>query len=115
MNTEYPCLPLIQERFWNAIKDDAPTREKIGDRQPSFDVTVFSEWWGSTALGFPGMGGDAMTKAYTTVIEEENSGWYGVFFGDRLAYLVPRANERFLDDLNRHQMLSVREAKKYYK
>ena len=28
MMTELPCLPLIQERFWNAIKDDLTKEDK---------------------------------------------------------------------------------------
>ena len=28
MRIELPCLPLIQERFWNAIKDDLTKEDK---------------------------------------------------------------------------------------
>ena len=64
MNT-LPNLPLIQERFFNNIQDEL-IQNNI--HYPEFEViSVFSQTWGSTALGFGGIGGQAITSAYTTI------------------------------------------------
>ena len=67
---------------------------------------------GSTALGFEGIGGSAMTKAMTTVVLKTDSS-ADVYFGTRLAYHA-KVNERFMEDLNRRNMCSQHEAKKHY-
>lgn len=99
MRTKLPNLELIQERFYNHIKSELNNLN-----YPEFELTVFLQTWGSTALGFGGVGGQAMTSAYTTVIWEENTGIYGVFFGERLAYVIENPNIVFLDDLVYHRM-----------
>lgn len=105
MRSELPCLPLIQERFWNAIKDDLNEEER--KYCPEFVMNMFPQTWGSTALGFGGIGGQAMTTAYTTVVEDYNSGWVGVFFGERLAYKIKNPNRRFYDDIANGKMVEV--------
>lgn len=92
---ELPCLPLIQERFWNEIKDDL-AKDKI--RYPEFEMYMFPQVWASTALGFDGIGGRAITSAYTTNIHEQSTGWCGVFFGERLAYKIKDPNGLFFED-----------------
>lgn len=55
------------------------------------DVLMFSQTWGSTALGYGGLGGAAMTSAYTVVVE--GLGWRCVYFGcGRLAYKIEMAS-----------------------
>lgn len=87
---EFPCLPLIAERHANAVR--ARGEEY---RHPELEVQVFPQVWGSTALGFGGIGGQAMTSAYTTVVQDFNTGWHSVFFGNRLAYLIFEPNDLF--------------------
>lgn len=41
MRTELPCLPLIQDRFWNAIKDDLSEEEK--KYRPEFTMDMFEQ------------------------------------------------------------------------
>lgn len=53
------------------------------------EVVMFSQTWGSTALGFGGIGGQAITNAYTVVVECVRTGNRAVYFGGRFAYLVP--------------------------
>ena len=77
------------------------------------DVKIFSQTWGSTALGFGGMGGDALTEAYTTVITLSDFS-YLVFFNNRLAYGVKDPTKRFFEDLRNRTMASVSEAEKLY-
>lgn len=105
MRTELPCLPLIQERFWNAIKGDLSEQES--KYYPDFEMTMFKQTWGSTALGFGGIGGQAMTSAYTTVVIENYSGWCGVFFGERLAYKIKNPNQKFYECIRNGHMVEV--------
>jgi hypothetical protein len=105
MRTELPCLPLIQERFLNAI--NAELNEKEKKYYPDFEFTMFSQTWGDTSLGFGGIGGQAITKAYTTVVEEKRSGWCGVFYDETLAYKIKNPNEKFREDIYNHDMKAV--------
>ncbi len=111
--TDLPNLPLIQERFYNAIKDNLP-KEQIG--YPDFEVmAVFSQTWGSTALGFGGIGGQSMTSAYTTVIQNYDLGYVAVFFGNVMAYIVRYPNDKFWEDVRGERMGAVRDRHKYEK
>lgn len=105
MRTDLPCLPLIQERFWNAIKDELSEEEK--KYYPEFEMMMFKQTWGSTALGFGGIGGQAMTSAYTTVVMDMYTGWVGVFFGEKLAYKINNPNQKFYEDMRNGQMVEV--------
>lgn len=70
----------------------------------------FPQTWGSTALGFGGMGGAAMTSAITSVVLCH--GVAAVFFGGRHAYTV-RDSALLTEDLRNFNMPSVSEAVKY--
>lgn len=109
MYSELPNLPLVQERFWNIIKDKYNGMKVY----PEYNFYVFPQTWGSTALGFGGVGGSAITKAYTTVIYEEYLNIAGVFFGERLAYVVKKPNKVFFDDLKKMDMKPVKDNKIY--
>lgn len=84
------------------------------------EVQMFPQMWGSTALGYGGIGGAAMTRAYTVVVRLENV--FCVYFGGsgRLAYSVvldehddPKARA-WLDDLRAHTLRSRAEAQHRY-
>lgn len=119
-----PCLPLIEERAKNILKEkirkeyypfDENTPQYIYNsyKYPNFDFNVFPQVWGSTALGFNGIGGQALTKAYTTVLKELNSNMFFVFFEERFAYTVKDPNELFQKDFENHNMKPVYLAFKY--
>ena len=86
-------------------------------RRPMADevmVTMFLEMWGSTALGYGGMGGSAMTNAYTVIVSMYND--YVVYFGcGRLAYkfniteIEREQREWLMDCIAKRQMPSVYE------
>lgn len=67
---------------------DGPGREL--SRRPQFSeigVVVFPQTWGSTALGYGGVGGAAMTTAYTVVCSDGIN--HCIYFGcGRLAYSI---------------------------
>ena len=105
MRAELPCLPLIQERFWNAIKDKLTEEQKKYYHE--LNMMMFKQTWGSTALGFGGLGGCAMTDAYTTVVIDMCSDYVGVFFGERIAYIINNPNETFYEDMRNRDMVEV--------
>ena len=115
MRKQVPDLRLIEERFWNHIKDTEVYKDYgcTYGWAPEFDLYVYPQWWGSTALGFGGIGGQALTQAYTTVIVDTKTKYAGVFFGERLAYAILNPNERFWDDLNMKNMKSCDESNNY--
>jgi hypothetical protein len=82
-----------------------------------YDLTVYSmfpQTWSSTALGFGGIGGQAITSAYVCIIESNLVGGYAVYFGGRLAYVIDRPNEKFIEDLQRHRMVDANLGKATY-
>jgi len=51
------------------------------------NVHMIAQTWGSTAGGWPGMGGASMTTYYTNIIENK---WFGlafIYFRNKLAYI----------------------------
>lgn len=78
------------------------------------EVTMFTQVWGSTALGFGGIGGAAMTTAYTVVVQGPN-GDCAVYFNGRLAYHVEDPSPRFYEDLANRSMVRVASSSAYHK
>ena len=104
MRENIPCLPLIIERHYNAVR---ATGEKY--QYADLDMYMFPQTWGSTALGFGGIGGQTITTAQTVVVEDYKNGWYSVFFDEGLAYLLKNPNHHFFEDLKKWRMKSVGE------
>ena len=74
-------------------------------------VAFFPQTWGSTALGFSGIGGAAITTAYTVVLKYNNR--FAVYFNDRFAYAIDNPNELFKEDLIAQNLAYVRDYEKY--
>lgn len=82
-----------------------------------YDLTVYSMFtqsWGSTALGFGGIGGQAITAAYVCVIESNLVGQFAVYFGGRLAYVIQHPNGKFWEDIANKRMVDSRLGKTTY-
>lgn len=82
-----------------------------------YDLSVyamFPQTWSSTALGFGGIGGQAFTSAYVCIIESDLLGQFAVYFGGRLAYVIERPNEKFIEDIQRHRMVDAKLGKTTY-
>lgn len=99
------CLPDI-EHEWRQKKQMG--RPSLTDIQ----IIHFPQTWGSTALGFGGIGGAAMTTAYTTVVICRNHA--AVFFDGKHCYSVDDFNEDFMKDVGQRNMPSLSEAEKRY-
>lgn len=84
---------------------------------PGISLTLydFDQTWASTALGFGGVGGSAMTTARTYVLIPYSAQDRAfVYFRGCFAYKTP-TNDRFWEDLKNHRMASVAEAGRYIK
>lgn len=84
------------------------TGKKVSKRptESECNITMFTQVWGSTALGFGGVGGQAITSAYTVVIGGP-CGDFCVYFAGRFAYRIERPNARFLNDISICSLQSV--------
>ena len=90
-------------------KEDPLYRFNIND----FSVYIFEQTWGSTALGFGGMGGQAMTTANTIVlIPINNHQDCFVYFAGRFAYSVPYSDV-FGNDVINYSVVGVNHIFKY--
>ena len=103
----------------NMVKDWANIIDDLAYREDDIliidcDVIDFDQTWGSTALGFSGMGGQMMTTARTYIIVHINRAY--VYFGGRYAYEVPYPfNKAFEDDMAKHSLASVVASQKYWR
>ena len=86
-----------------------------------FEVETFPQLWGSTCTGFDitedgkaAVGGCAMTTEYTTVVHEEITKCYVVFFGDRPCYAVHNPGKAFYEDFKERRLTSLSESKERY-
>lgn len=106
-----------QERQTNIPMGPADCRIEKTRRHTMHDLTVyamFTQTWGSTALGFGGIGGAAMTTAYVCVIESNLLGQFAVYFGGRLAYRIERPDTKFWEDIAAQQMADANTGKGRY-
>jgi hypothetical protein len=111
---------LSKEEQAAAIKNDTVPETKKNRRPRTEDVEVFMfpQTWGSTALGYGGLGGSAMTTDYTVLVMCRNLGCV-YFGGSQLAYKLDlqkssdEGRKKFLEDLFSHQIASVLDKGRY--
>jgi hypothetical protein len=102
------------EQYYKTKKDVRITKSR---KHSAHDITVFAmftQTWGSTALGFGGVGGASMTSAYVVVLESEQGLGFCVYFGGRFAYHIKKPNPQFFDDVINRKMSDVRGAHTKY-
>lgn len=92
-----------------------PTGRKNIHRPDPYNTTttMFPQTWGSTALGFGGIGGQAITEAYTVIVEGP-LGDHCVYFGGQLAYHIRRPSLEFFEDMVKRSMVKVKDAMARY-
>lgn len=81
-------------------------------------IAMFAQTWGSTSLGYGGIGGAAMTPAYTVAVQGPD-GSVAVYWAGRFAYLVPHAideaqRQAFREDLAKGLTVRRRDAVQRY-
>lgn len=118
-------LPHIQydAKDWVASKvagKDIITKKCRRPMPYEVEVTMFAQTWGSTALGYGGIGGSAMTPAYTVIVEYYPN--VCVYFGSggQLAYslnlnkLTQSQLDNYRRALNNRNMPDRRGAKIFF-
>lgn len=100
-----------------AIEADLPYRFDYSDNShptlDDFELHTFEQTWGSTTLGFGGVGGQAMTSARTYVFIPMNCHQKCfVYFAGRFAYAV-YYSDKFMEDVLKGNVASVSESGKY--
>lgn len=99
-----------------AIEADLPYRFDYSEEKPTiddFELYTFNQTWGSTALGFSGIGGDMITQARTYVFVPITCNHKCiVYFGGRFAYTANYC-EKFREDLRNQNMVAVYRAGRY--
>ena len=93
------------------IQDDIVSRTLTYGTE--FDIYMFEQTWASTALGFGGCGGSAITTATTYVLCPQTEDCAYVYFGHRFAYKINHVNEIFKEDLRNRRMSDVMGSGKY--
>jgi hypothetical protein len=105
-----------EDRDWAHFRRTREDRRIKKTRRPGdHDITVYAmfiQTWGSTALGFAGMGGASMTPAYTTVLE--CAGEFCVYFGGRFAYKVTSPTPAFGEAIAQRWLAKVSECGRYF-
>ena len=87
--------------------------EKDNPSYDDFEICMFEQVWPSTALGFGGIGGQAITTAMTYVfIPVSCKQDCFIYFGSDFAYHVPYG-DKLLEDVKSHRMESVMRSGKY--
>ena len=123
---KYPNLELIEQTFKEKVKEKYPSVFDANSQWRKCTADVFMQTWSNTATGFdlePVCSGQAFTDEYTTVMRLE---WhelsngvlypkqiYGVFFGNKLAYILRDPSQKFEFDLGDRQMKSQKHARVY--
>ena len=109
-----------ENRDWKVYRDTGEDVRIKSLRRPTtrdFGVyAMFPQTWGSTALGHGGMGGAAMTTAYTIVLECYYTQEFLVYFGGTYCYTVLRNSnniEVFVEDCKNSCLASKRKSEKY--
>lgn len=101
-----------------AIEADLPYRFDYSKERPTiddFELHTFDQTWGSTALGFGGIGGQAMTAARTYVFVPVNCEQKCfVYFGGRFAYQADYC-KNLVEDIRNQNMAPKSGAGRYIK
>ena len=119
--TKLPNLELLMYKVGIYLGYDEEFVQKSKGKLLHFTIETFPQTWGSTCTGFDitsdgkaTVGGCAMTMEYTSVVHEENTETYLVFFGDRPCYVVHNPTKEFYEDLKERHLASLSKSKERY-
>ena len=119
--TRLPNLELLMYKAGIYLEYDEEYTQKSKGKSLNFTIETFPQIWGSTCTGFDitedgrgTFGGCAMTTEYTTVVHEENTNSYLVFFGDSPCYAVYNPKKAFYEDLKERRLASLSKSKERY-
>lgn len=107
-----------EDRDWEHYRKTKEDRRVVkSSRHNEYHISIhamFPQTWSSTALGFGGMGGQAITSAYVIVLKSEQGAGYCVYFAGRFAYRIEEPSAHFYSDIRERRMADVAGAKKLY-
>ena len=102
---------IIEEDLWLRFDPDKDKYVRMDD----FEVHMFEQIWGSTTLGFGGIGGQSMTTANTYVFVPVTCNQNAfVYFGSQFAYEVEYC-DHLKEDINNRCMKPCNRAGYYRK
>ncbi len=107
--TDLPDIT-YESRRPGSTPDQTETKQPRPDFRDLRDIRSFIETWSSTALGFGGMGGAAMSDALTVVILCGNT--IAVYWQGRLGYTMPITGgvADFMEEMQKGRTLSRHDA-----
>lgn len=124
----YPSLELIDFQCREIVKADFADRHNLYltgglDLDMVVRLEMFCQTWSNTATGFDldgGLSGQMFVDEYTTVATVFIRGnnvekVYVVCFGESIAYIVRKPNEKFFRDLKNRNMYSQKYSYLYEK
>lgn len=103
----------IEYEYYTDFKTKTKGKRKRRPYEHDIETIHFQQMWGSTALGFNGVGGCAMTNAYTTIVILKNKRIACVYFDGRFAYRC-KVDTNFNNQCKKLYMLDVETAKKEF-
>lgn len=119
--TRLPNLELLMYKASVYLDYDEEVVQKAKGKLLHFTIETFPQLWGSTCTGFDitedgkaTFGGSAMTTEYTTVVREESTETYVIFFGNRACYAVHNPKKEFYEDMKDRRLASLSESKERY-
>lgn len=107
-----PDIEYIHQSHQDKKDGKEGVMKKRRPHETEVNIVQFQQIWGSTALGFGGVGGQAMTSAYTTVVILYE--YCAVFYAGGYAYTVENT-EAFWNDVKEHKIEGIRGSKSKYK
>ena len=89
-----------------AVITSRPEEDHLVPNYRDLDIHLWKQSWSDTSCGFGGIGGQAITRAYTLVFIDEylHLGGAVVYHNFRFAGHVQRPNHRFFEDVQRRQI-----------
>lgn len=78
----------IYERLVSHSKDGRYADHASYDVWSDINLHIVDQMWGSTAGGWGGLGGAAMSNYYTMIIENSSLSIAFIYYGGELAYIV---------------------------
>lgn len=88
--------------FWNKniVRRETSTyfTQNEINQWKEINLHVIPQTWGNTSGGWEGIGGSAMTKRYTVIIENQFYGFSSIYYNGELAYIC------LIDDMYKEHM-----------
>lgn len=99
-------------RSYNAARNPTDGDYSRRPNEREIEIYSFPQTWGSTALGFGGVGGQAFTTAITVVVIHGREAC--VYFGGAFAYKIKRFNQVLFEDMAIREMAEVSRSRVRY-